>query len=214
MDKKVKTVLCLGDSNTYGVDPENNERFDRYIRWPGRLQLLLGDDWYVIEEGYCGRTTCFCDASDPQRSAICVLDMILKTHMPLDLVIIMLGTNDFKTQFSMTAKVSGYGIKKIVDRIRRYCRAENKTCPKILIVSPIKMGEKIEESRFWEYDEKARLELEKVSSVYSEVASLSDAEFFDASTVAFPGPDQLHMTNESHELLAESLFKVVKKMIG
>ena len=214
MEEKVKSVLCLGDSNTYGVDPENSGRFDRFTRWPGRLQLLLGDDYYVIEEGYNGRTTCFSDASDPCRSAVSVLDMILKTHLPLDLVIIMLGTNDFKTQFSMTAKVSGYGIKKVVDRIRRYCRAENKTCPKILIVSPIMMGDKIGESRFWEYDERSRVELEKVPSVYREVASLTDCGFFDASSVAVPGPDQLHMTRESHEDLGESLFKVVKEMLG
>ncbi len=214
MDKKVKSVLCLGDSNTYGVNPENNERFDRNTRWTGRLQSLLGDEYLVIEEGYCGRTTCFSDASDPFRSAISVLDMILKTHMPLDLVIVMLGTNDFKSQFSMTARASGYGIRKIVDGIRKYCRAEDRVCPEILVVSPIMMGEKIGESRFWEYEDKARLEFRKIPSVYSEAARASGAEFLDASSVACPGPDQLHMTRQSHALLAEKLAEKVRNMLS
>lgn len=209
----MKSILCIGDSNTYGVNPENNGRFDWNERWTGRLQTLLGDNYRIVEEGYNGRTTCFSDASDPFRSASYVLDVILKTHMPVDMVILMLGTNDFKTQFSMTAKVSGYGVKKIVDRIGRFSRAENRLCPKILIVSPIMMGEKISESRFWEYDDNSRRELEKLPSVLKEVSKLTETAFFDASTVAGPGSDQLHMTKESHARLAESLAQIVKALI-
>lgn len=134
----MKEILCFGDSNTYGVNPENNERFGRDERWTGILQNLLGQDFYVIEDGYRGRSTCFADDSDPYRSAIKVLEPVLKTHSPLDLIVIMLGTNDFKAQFNMTAKVSGYALKRIVDKIHNYYGEE---CPKILLVSPIMMGE-------------------------------------------------------------------------
>ena len=79
------------------------------------LRLLGQEDYQVIEEGYCGRTTCFSDDSDEMRSGIKVLNMVLKTHCPSDMVIIMLGTNDFKAQFSMKAKVSAFGVKKIVE---------------------------------------------------------------------------------------------------
>ncbi len=206
----MKSILCFGDSNTYGVNPEDNSRFPYFERWTGRLQRLLGfEEYHVIEEGYCGRTTCFSDDSDEMRSGIKALDMILKTHSPLDMVVIMLGTNDFKAQFSMNAKVSGYGVKKIVERIKKYSIAEEKKNPKILIVSPIAMGEKIEESRFWEYDNNSRRELEKLSSVLKRVAEETGALFFDASTVASPGPDQLHMTKESHERLALSLSPLI-----
>lgn len=210
----MKAVLCLGDSNTWGVNPDGSGRFSWNERWTGCLQSLLGDEYHVIEEGYCGRTTCFSDASDPFRSAFFVLEPILKTHMPLDLVIVMLGTNDFKTQFSMTAKVSGYGMKKLVDKIRGYCRAENKACPKILIVSPIMQGKGIMSSRFWEFDENSKSEIEKLPYILEKVAEMTESSFFDASTVAVPGRDQLHMTRESHLRLSESLAPFVRKLLG
>lgn len=208
----MKSILLLGDSNTYGVNPEDNSRFPYSVRWSGRLQELLGtEDYHVIEEGYCGRTTCFSDDYDEMRSAVKVLNMILKTHSPLDMVVVMLGTNDFKAQFSMTAKASGYGVRKIVEKTKKFCVSEGYKEPKILIVSPIAMGEKIEESRFWEYGEFSRKAMEKLPYYLSMVAKETGSLFFDASTVAFSGKDQLHMTADSHERLALSLFKIIKE---
>ena len=206
----MKTVLCFGDSNTYGVNPENNTRFGRDKRWTGLLQAHLGPDYYVIEEGYSGRTTCFSDDSDPYRSGIKMLEFVLKTHSPLDLIVIMLGTNDFKTQFNMTAKVSGYALKKIVEKIRKYY---GPCCPKILLVSPILMGGGVENSRFWECDKHAYEELKKVSTVYAEVARLTDSAFFDASTVASSGPDCLHMSEASHKALATALTPMIVTLL-
>jgi lysophospholipase L1-like esterase len=202
----MKSILCFGDSNTFGVNPENNERFSRTERWTGRLQTLLGPDYYVIEEGYCGRTTCFSDDSDPFKSAIKVLDLVMSTHKPLDLVILMLGTNDFKTQFSMTAKVSGYALKKIAEKIHAYG-------VQVLIVSPIMLGEGVENSRFWEMDRRAFEEIKKVPAVYSEVARLTGSFFFAASTVATAGPDCLHINADGHKALALALADKVKEIL-
>ncbi len=206
----MKELLCFGDSNTYGVNPENNERFGRDERWTGLLQNLLGQDFYVIEDGYRGRSTCFADDSDPYRSAIKVLEPVLKTHSPLDLIVIMLGTNDFKAQFNMTAKVSGYALKRIVDKIHNYY---GKECPKILLVSPIMMGEGVENSRFWECDKRAYEEIKKVPAVYEEVARQTDSAFFAASTVASAGSDCLHMTLESHRALADALAPIIVDLL-
>ncbi len=202
----MKSILCFGDSNTYGVNPENNERFGRFERWTGRLQALLGSDYYVIEEGCSGRSTCFSDDSEPLRSGIKVLDVIMKSHKPLDLVLVMLGTNDFKTQYNMTAKVSGYALKKIVEKIQAYGTH-------VLIVSPIMIGQGVENSRFWEVDRRAYEEFQKVPEVYAEVARLTGSDFFDASKVACAGPDCLHMTFESHKALAEALCEKVKEIL-
>ncbi len=202
----MKSILCFGDSNTYGVNPENNGRFDRTERWTGRLQSLLGPDYYVIEEGYKGRTTCFADDSDPFRSGIKVLDLIMKTHSPLDLVIVMLGTNDFKTQFNMTAKVSAHALKKIVEKIKSYGA-------QVLIVSPIMLGSDIENSNFWELDRHSAEEIKKTPDFYSRVASLTGSAFFDASTVASTGPDSLHMNAQGHKALAAALYEQVKTIL-
>ena len=202
----MKSILCFGDSNTYGVNPENNGRFDRTERWTGRLQSLLGPDYYVIEEGYKGRTTCFADDSDPFRSGIKVLDLIMKTHSPLDLVIVMLGTNDFKTQFNMTAKVSAHALKKIVEKIKSYGA-------QVLIVSPIMLGADIENSNFWELDRHSAEEIKKTPDFYSRVASLTGSAFFDASTVASTGPDSLHMNAQGHKALAAALYEQVKTIL-
>ncbi len=208
----IRSILCFGDSNTYGVNPEDNSRFPLSVRWTGRLQSLLGyDRYHVVEEGYCGRTTCFSDDSDEMRSGIKVLDMILKTHSPLDMVVIMLGTNDFKVQFSMKAKVSAFGVKKIVEKTKKFCLAEGKKEPAFLIVSPINMGDAIDESRFWEYSTESKREIGKLPPILKSVADEAGALFFDASTVAVPGSDQLHMTKESHEHLAHALYEIIKE---
>ena len=208
----IRSILCFGDSNTYGVNPEDNSRFPLSVRWTGRLQSLLGyDRYHVVEEGYCGRTTCFSDDSDEMRSGIKVLDMILKTHSPLDMVVIMLGTNDFKAQFSMKAKVSAFGVKKIVEKTKKFCLAEGKKEPAFLIVSPINMGDAIDESRFWEYSTESKREIGKLPPILKSVADEAGALFFDASTVAVPGSDQLHMTKESHEHLAHALYEIIKE---
>ena len=207
----MKAILCFGDSNTYGVNPEDNTRFGRDKRWTGLLQANLGPDYYVIEEGYSGRTTCFSDDSDPFRSGIKMLDFVLKTHSPLNLIVIMLGTNDFKTQFSMTAKVSGYALKRIVEKIHKYYAGAN--CPKILLVSPIMMGQDVENSRFWECDKHSYEELKKTPAVYAKVANMTGCAFFDASTVASAGSDCLHMTQASHKALAEALTPRIVELL-
>ncbi len=207
----MKSILCFGDSNTYGVNPEDNTRFARDKRWTGLLQANLGSDYYVIEEGYSGRTTCFSDDSDPFRSGIKMLDFVLKTHSPLDLIVLMLGTNDFKTQYSMTAKVSGYALKRMVEKIRKYYGAN---CPKILLVAPIQIGKGVENSRFWEVDQHAYEEVLKVPAVYAEVARLTACAFFDAATVACAGSDCLHMTEASHKALAQALCEKVKEVLS
>ncbi|MBR0402477.1 MAG: hypothetical protein IJH73_08230, partial [Lachnospiraceae bacterium] len=101
----LKNILCFGDSNTYGFSPDwvkgNFGRHDRSVRWTGRLQELLGDEYRIIEEGLSGRPTVFADPTMADMSGLPYFRPCLKSHMPLDLVIIMLGTNDMKHRFNM-----------------------------------------------------------------------------------------------------------------
>jgi lysophospholipase L1-like esterase len=96
-----RTVLCFGDSNTYGSIPGvAGGRYDREIRWSGVLARELGDGWRVIEEGLPGRTTVFDDPLSPYRRAADYLPPCLGSHAPLDVVIVFLGTNDLKARFA------------------------------------------------------------------------------------------------------------------
>lgn len=109
-----KTVLCFGDSLTWGFDPRGGEDRVRYgfsERWTRRLQAELGSSYYVIEDGLSGRTTVFDDPVIGDMNGLAQLPTALKTHMPLDLVVILLGTNDAKVRFGLNgdeiAAVSG-----------------------------------------------------------------------------------------------------------
>ena len=99
----MKTVMCYGDSNTWGYNPATQQRYPRDERWTGVLQELLGADYRVIEEGLNGRTTVWDDPIEGYKNGREYLIPCLESQKPLDLVIIMLGTNDLKLRFSLPA---------------------------------------------------------------------------------------------------------------
>ena len=103
----MKQILCFGDSNTYGYKPDKSGRFSWGVRWTSILAEKFGRDVNVIEEGLCGRTTIFDDVFRAGRNGSESFPAILESHTPLDLIIIMLGTNDCKTVYGATAGRSG-----------------------------------------------------------------------------------------------------------
>ena len=104
-----KHVLCLGDSNTHGycADPtdcaDGGIRFNEEERWTCRLQTALGSDYLITEEGLSGRTTVFVDPIHESMDALSAAYALLKSHEVIDLLIIMLGTNDVKERFGANA---------------------------------------------------------------------------------------------------------------
>jgi lysophospholipase L1-like esterase len=99
----VRTVLCFGDSNTWGYDPATERRFPREVRWPGRLQAALGEDWHVVEEGLNSRTATLDSPIAPGKNGLTYLGPCLDSHAPLDAVVIALGTNDLAERYGLTA---------------------------------------------------------------------------------------------------------------
>ena len=115
----MKSILCFGDSNTFGYRPDNGKRFSSNIRWTGLLkQLFINDEVEIIEEGLVGRTSVFEDSFRPGRKGIDYLVPLLESHSPIDLLIIMLGTNDCKTIYNASAELIGLGIEKLINRAR------------------------------------------------------------------------------------------------
>ncbi len=109
------TVVCYGDSNTHGADPITHGRFPRDVRWPGVLASELGDGVHVIEEGLNGRTTLWDDPFMDFRNGKPYLLPCLRSHQPVDVLVLMLGTNDLKTIFGRAPHEIAAGAGALVD---------------------------------------------------------------------------------------------------
>lgn len=207
----MKQILCFGDSNTWGYNGETGDRYQEEERWTTILQKKLGTEEYrVIEDGLCGRTTVFEDPYVSGRCGSAALPVALQACQPLDAIVLMLGTNDCKAVFQANAEKIGRGIEVLLDQIR-----EGAPQAKVLLISPIFLGEKV-----WheEYDlefSRESVEVSKqLSKVYEEIAARREIGFMRASDYAWSGEaDQEHMDRQGHVMLAEGICKVLKENI-
>ena len=216
-----KRILCYGDSNTWGFmpdgQPEDGSYHVRYpfeIRWTGILQGLLGPDYRVIEEGLNGRTTMWDDPKAPYRNGAKYLDACVETHAPLDLIMIMLGTNDLKPRISGRAYDSAIGVELLVEMIGKNPTGRNHAVPPALIVSPVAIGSHIEKSPYADEfgGREAHEESLKAPKYLAAIAKVSGAEFMDAAKYARTGPDAIHLDADSHKKFAKALAQKIKKI--
>ena len=210
----MKTILCYGDSNTYGYIPETGMRYPRNIRYPGVLQELLGDEYTVIEEGCNGRTTIHDDPIDGWKNGLDYLQPCLYSHKPVDIVILMLGSNDLKTTFRLNSQEIAEGAGVLVDVIKSFTKEKQGFVPKIILVSPPEIGAGIRTSPFYgAFDENAVGESKRFHVYYKKVADDKDCIFFDAAKYIYPSDfDSLHLTPQGHRVLAERLSEIVKNI--
>ena len=207
----MKNILCFGDSNTFGTNPEGG-RHGREVRWPGRLQKLLGDDWYVIEEGMGGRTTVWDDPLEPNRRGIAALPIALTSHRPLDLVISSLGTNDCKAFFHASPKVIARGAEALCKLVLNFDYGPWAQVPRILLVSPIYIGDRIETSPYVSFDSESPEKSRCLGPLYEEIARQYGCLFLDGAKVAGPSElDQLHMDGENHRAMADAIYEIIKR---
>jgi len=200
-----KTVLCFGDSNTWGANPKNCTRFPADVRWPGVLRALLGPRWTVVEEGMCGRTTVFDDPIESDRNGADALPICLESHHPLDLVVIFLGTNDLKARFHAPAGDIACGAGRLLRLCRQSTAGPNGGPPKVLLICPpplaplagLPFGE-----MFAGGEEKSRL----LAPHFARIACDHGCHFLDAGTViATSRRDGIHLDPDQHRLLAEAV---------
>ena len=216
MDNKFK-IVCFGDSNTYGYNPQNGGRFDESTRWPARLQTLLGEDFVVFEEGQNGRTIA---NEDPWEGGTkCGMDYVLpmlETKRP-DLLIIMLGSNDLKIKFNLPAPDIAGSLQTMLMKIRGYCE-HFLGCPdmKILIISPPALSEPFEESYFAAFfDQNNVVDKSKdLAKWYELVAGQFGCEFLNATEQISAGAaDHLHLDPEGHKRMAEIVSDKIKQIL-
>lgn len=210
-------ILCFGDSNTHGYCAETGGRFDESQRWTQLLQKKLGADYLILEEGLSGRTTCF---SDPIHEGLSGLDYIypcLMSHEPVDLLIIMLGTNDTKERFGSSAACIGLGLKRLILKAKATLDAWKDGVPNILVVVPQNIAPEYIQTEVGDTmgvgcDEKSR----RLAAEYKEIAELTDCHYLDANCVLTAAPNQIdfmHLTGEGHAQLAEALSEKVREIL-
>ena len=205
------TVLCYGDSNTYGYNPVNGLRYPKDVRWPGVLQKLLGDGYAVIEEGCNGRTTVFEDIEEPWKAGVGYLRPCLNTHKPIDFVIMMLGSNDLKKMFHASAQEIADGAEVLVKIIKQFTKEKQGFVPKVILVSPPEIGKDIATSEFARsFDEDAIIRSKKLPTLYEKIAKKYECIFFDAAKVVEASEvDSLHLMPEAHKKLAEAFYNYI-----
>lgn len=202
-----KRILCFGDSNTWGYVPGTKaERYPANIRWTGVLQNLLGNNYEIIEEGLNSRTIKEND-NRPGKEGRIAMDYIipcLDTHNPLDYILIMLGSNELKSEFNLSAKDIGDNLKSLIQVIQFRTKAE------IIIIVPPVLNENTEYSmannKYVGAYEKS-LEFKKV---YADIAQELGLKTVDVQYKMIVGVDGAHITDESHGLLARAVFDVIR----
>lgn len=203
----IKTVLCYGDSNTYGFNPLNGLRYPPDIRWTGRLGRILGNSWQVIEEGCNGRTTIYDDPVDGWKNGLEYLQPCLNSHKPIDFVILMLGSNDLKQTFQVPVEKLADGIQVLIRVIVSFTMEKQGFQPEIILVSPPLIRPEIAYSPFGAaFSADAAVKSEQFSARYRETARQYGCIFFDAAQYVQPSEtDSLHLMPEAHAVLAKEL---------
>lgn len=211
-----KHIVCFGDSNTHGLctDPsdcaDGGTRFNEEERWTQLLAKKLGDEYLVVEEGLSGRTTVF---NDPIYEGMCALDVaypILMSHEPIDLLIIMLGTNDTKERFGVNATCIAKGMDRLVKKCKSISCWGNHG-PNILIICPPHISRKqVKPSMGVGCPEKS----EELAAQYSPMAKENGCAFLDAEGIVECNTvDYMHFTRKGHAALAERLAELVPTLL-
>ncbi len=207
-----RTVLLFGDSNTHGTMPmpdlDFDGRFDRGERWAGRLARLL-PDWEVIAEGHPGRTTVHDDPVEgAHRNGLTVLPALLESHRPLDLVLIMLGTNDLKQRFSVNACDIALSLERLVRVIRASEAGPDGGAPEVLLVAPPPI---LEVGCLAGMFAGGAAKSQGLAAEIRSAARRLDVPFLDAGEVVAVSPvDGIHYDSEANPALAEAFAAAIR----
>ena len=208
----MKTILCYGDSNTWGYNPATTDRFSRDERWTGVLRHELGDGYEIIEEGLNGRTTVWDDPIEGYKNGKEQLIPCLETHKPIHLVIIMLGTNDLKMRFSVSAFDIANSAGVLVDIAQRSRTGHNNGFPRVLLMAPPPVSKLTD---FAEMFEGAEAKTKKFSQHYRRVAEEYGCEFLDTSEIIVSSElDGIHFEAGEHQKLGEAVAAAVREILG
>jgi lysophospholipase L1-like esterase len=209
----VRSVLCFGDSNTYGFLASTEGRLGRWERWPGVAQRALEvEDWYVIEDGLGGRTTTFEFPGYPGRNGQGSLLPSLELHEPLDALVIFLGTNDVCLQ-GVTAAWAAAGIEALIELVRARPLADPRPEIPILVVAPPPFLPlpTIED----ELSPHAVEESERFSERYRLMTDRAGVALLDLRGIVEPTPlDGIHFEADAHRAIGMAVAGALRSLLG
>jgi len=215
MTESTRTVLCFGDSNTHGTVAltsfSERHRFAPETRWPGVLAAELGPGWHVIEEGHPGRTTVHDDPVEgAHKNGLTMLPALLESHRPIDVVTIMLGTNDLKARFSVTPQ----DIARSVERLARLVLASDVGpdggAPAVILMAPSPIEEVGLLAEMFAGGQAKSMEL---ADDIAAVAADLGLPFLDAGRLAHVDPvDGIHLMPDGHRAIGRAVAGMLKTM--
>lgn len=212
-----RSLLCFGDSNTHGTPPmeslSSQGRFGIDVRWPAVMQTRLAPDWTVIEEGHPGRTTVHDDPiNGAHKNGIRMLPALMETHCPIDVIVIMLGTNDLQHRFGVNAAEIALAIGKIIEIIKASDSGINQHAPDILLMSPPPV---MQAGCLADIFENSLDNAQALSTSIANMAKQHDVPYFDAGAhIAVSPIDGVHFDAESHITLGQAMADAVRKFFG
>ncbi|RBO86172.1 SGNH/GDSL hydrolase family protein [Marinomonas aquiplantarum] len=201
------TILCYGDSLTWGSVP-NGGRYPKHLRWPSILNNLLGSQHQVINFGLPGRTTIWNDPFLEGRNGLAYLQAALETFGPVDLLIIMLGTNDLKRHFNVGAYEAAKGVEKLIAK-SRMPSDHGFPSPSLLIIAPpnILSPKGAMSESFSGATEKSQY----FHQHYQDITSQNQCRFLNSAGVLQPSDiDGVHLDTQGNEQLANAIFELIK----
>lgn len=210
-----RVVLAYGDSNTHGTVPmatlEDQGRFSPAERWPGVCAAALGSGWRMIEEGLPGRTTVHPDPIEgAHKNGLAILPAILETHRPIDLVVLMLGTNDLKQRFSVTPLDIGVSVSKLLDALGQSRSGPKSNRPRLLVVAPMPIEEVGCLAGMFEG---GAAKSRRLAAEVARVAALYGADFLDAGEVITVSEiDGIHFDAAAHAALGRAIAAKIGEM--
>jgi lysophospholipase L1-like esterase len=217
----MKNILCFGDSNTWGFDPASMTgspypiRFAPDVRWTGVLARELGADFRVIEEGQNGRTTVHEDPIMGHRNGSVYLPACLESHKPLDLVVLMLGTNDLKCFLNLTPAEIASGAGVLVKMILQGESGPKARAPKVLLLCPPATGDMSAVPDLAEKFKGADVRSRRFPTYYENIAAQHGIAYLNTQDIVAASPqDGLHLEASEHEKLGKAVADVVRSVLG
>lgn len=207
-----KSILCFGDSITWGYDPENGTRFPFEDRWPRVLEATLQGRARVVEEGLNGRTVATEEPSRPYRNGISMLPPLLESHAPLDVVVFMLGTNDSAPCYGLDAGRIAFNCAALIRAVRASLAGPKDTIPKTVLIAPPPLGSlSAEMALFYSGGQTTSRGL---ASAYRTTAERFDVAFLDAGEITkVSTADGVHPDREGQHTLGLAVSKVVERLL-
>lgn len=205
-----KRILFYGDSNTYGINPDNFSRYDDDIRFTGIVQNKLGERYTIIEEGLMGRTTVMDDPGLEGANGLTYMIPCLSSHVPIDSMVVMLGTNDSREVYGLSAQDIAANMERVLKTAMSLSVWRYK--PDILLLAPHPIGETYEHGTLAQIMGHGCTEKTKdLSKYYREIADRVGTQFLDTNgIVEISSVDGIHFTKEAHAMLAEALLPFLK----